>query len=153
MQHQAIPVKNNYEDFTYNLEETLGLLTPGFLNDLTDDPASMVGLIENLGGDNQLILFNIIEHGELLRIKGKPTKAKQYQIGNPMIAIQMTQRDIRAGLYAPLRILVYENASGVVMVEYDLPSSIFGTLNDETITTIALSLDKKVADLIKKADA
>ena len=60
---------------------------------------------------------------------------------------------LQAGLYAPLRILVYENASGIVMVEYDLPSSIFGTLNDDTITTIALSLDKKVSELIKKADA
>jgi uncharacterized protein (DUF302 family) len=37
--------------------------------------------------------------------------------------MQMTQHDIRAGLYAPLRVLVYENDDGKTCVEYDKPSS------------------------------
>ena len=39
--------------------------------------------------------------------------------------MQMTQYDIRAGLYAPLRVLLYENEHGATCVEYDKPSSLF----------------------------
>jgi hypothetical protein len=38
----------------------------------------------------------------------------------------MTQHDIRASLYAPLRVLIYENEEGKTCVEYDKPSSLFG---------------------------
>jgi uncharacterized protein (DUF302 family) len=152
IRHQVIPVATDFENFTYNLEKYLGLLSPEIMGSLSDDAASVVGFLENLGGDGELVLFNIIEHGELLRLKGKPTKAKQYQVGNPIIALKMTQRDIRAGLYAPLRMLVYENEDRKVVVEYDLPSSVFGQLNDEKITAIAKTLDDKLFNLIKIAD-
>ena len=33
----------------------------------------------------------------------------QYLVGNPLFAVQMTQHDIRPSLYAPLRVLIYEN--------------------------------------------
>jgi uncharacterized protein (DUF302 family) len=32
----------------------------------------------------------------------------------------------RAGLYVPLRVLIYENEPGKTCVEYDKPSSLFG---------------------------
>jgi uncharacterized protein (DUF302 family) len=147
IQHQAIAIGHNFEDYTYNLEKMLGLFTP-----MESDPASMAGFLENLGGGEQLVLFNIFEHGELLRLKGVPAKAKQYLIGNPLIALKMTRLDIRAGLYAPLRMLVYENKSGSVVVEYDLPSSLFAQLQHEEINTVALSLDAKLLHLIKTAD-
>jgi uncharacterized protein (DUF302 family) len=79
-------------------------------------------------------------------------KARQYVIGNPLIAVTMTRQDIRAGLYAPLRILVYEAEDRSTRVEYDLPSSLFGQFNDPEVTVIAQSLDKKLANAIKKAD-
>jgi uncharacterized protein (DUF302 family) len=152
VQHKSIPVQTDFENFTYNLETLLGVLYPEIMGGTTEDITSIVGYLESLGGDNELILFSIIEHGELLRIKGYSAKAKQYQIGNPVIALKMTQLDVRAGLYAPLRILVYENKKGIVSVEYDLPSSQFGQFNDEKITAIAQTLDQKVFNLIKKAD-
>ena len=42
----------------------------------------------------------------------------------PLFALQMTQHDIRASLYAPLRVLIYENEEGKTCVEYDRPSSL-----------------------------
>jgi uncharacterized protein (DUF302 family) len=151
IRHHVIRVNADFENFTYNMEKILGLLSPQILSSLHEDAVSVVGFLENLGGDNELVLFNIIEHGELLRLKGKSAKAKQYQLGNPIIALKMTQQDIRAGLYAPLRILVYES-DAQVYVEYDLPSSQLGQLNDDLITTVAKTLDEKLSDLIRRSD-
>src|SRR6516165_4312300 len=65
--------------------------------------------IEAMAGPSGFMLFQTSDHGALLRLTGQRKKAIQYVVGNPLIAIQMTQHDIRSGLYAPLRVLIYEN--------------------------------------------
>ena len=97
------------------------------------------------------MLFNVQEHGRLLNIVGSPKKAKQYVLGNPLIAVTMTCRDIRAGLYAPLRVLVYEADDRSTRIEFDQPSSLFGQFNNPEVTTVARSLDTKSAQR-KSAD-
>ena len=89
--------------------------------------------------------------GRCLSIFGVKTKAIQYIVGNPLIAIQMTQHNLAAGLYAPLRVLVYEDDRGRTCLEYDEPSSLFGQFNDDRITTVASLLDRKLEDLIAEA--
>jgi len=64
----------------------------------------------------------------------------------------MTRHDIRAGLYAPLRVFVYEADDRSTRIEYDRPSSLFGQFNNPEVTTVARSLDEKLANLIKKAE-
>jgi uncharacterized protein (DUF302 family) len=81
-----------------------------------------------------------------LNLKGKPCKAKQYVIGNPLVAIQMTIHIIRAALYAPLRIVVYEDE------HYDLPSSLFGQFDNDAILQVAKGLDEKLLNAITLAD-
>jgi Domain of unknown function DUF302 len=43
----------------------------------------------------------------LLRIASLARKAVQYEIGNPLTATRMTQHQLPAALYAPLRILLW----------------------------------------------
>lgn len=43
------------------------------------------------------------------------------------------------------------NGDGSI-VEFDLPSSIFGQFRNEKIDTVALSMDQKLFHLIRKAD-
>ena len=78
-------------------------------------------------------------------------KAVQYVVGNPLFALQMTQHDIRAGLYAPLRVLLYEDERGRTCLEYDTPSSLFGRFNDDRISPTAAMLDKKLEALVAAA--
>jgi Domain of unknown function DUF302 len=66
-------------------------------------------------------------------------------------AIQMTQHDIRASLYAPLRVLLYENEHGKTCVEYDRPSSLFGQFGNAKVTDVATMLDRKMEQLVAKA--
>jgi uncharacterized protein (DUF302 family) len=63
----------------------------------------------------------------------------------------MTQHDLRAGLYAPLRVLIYENDEGKTCVEYDKPSSLFGQFQNDRISPTAAMLDRKLEALVTTA--
>jgi uncharacterized protein (DUF302 family) len=63
----------------------------------------------------------------------------------------MTQHDIRASLYAPLRVLIYENEEGKTCVEYDKPSALFGQFGNAKVTDVAAMLDQKLESLVAKA--
>jgi uncharacterized protein (DUF302 family) len=146
-------VNADFESFTQNLERSLGHFDPALYKDLEIDTLSVRKHLEKAAGGEGLMLFNIREHGKLLNILGAPKKAKQYVLGNPLIAVRMTCRDIRAGLYAPLRIFVYEADDRSTRVEYDLPSTLFGQFGNAEITAVAKSLDEKLANAIRKAEA
>jgi len=98
------------------------------------------------------MIFGQQEHGKLLNIYGKQRKAVQYLIGNPPTAAEMTRHDIRAALYAPLRIIFYEADDQVLYAEYDLPSSLFGQFGNDEILAVAKGLDKKLIDVILLSD-
>src|SRR5262249_36172806 len=107
--------------------------------------------IATMVGPSGFMLFGTTDHGALLRLAGQKRKAIQYVVGNPLIALQMTQHDIRASLYAPLRVLLYQNADGKVCIEYDKPSSLFGQFGNAEIDSVAAMLDRKLEALVAKA--
>src|SRR5208282_3727680 len=100
--------------------------------------------IEAMAGPSGFMLFATHNQGALLRLAGQKRKAVQYVVGNPLFALQMTQHDIRASLYAPLRVLIYEDEDGTTCLEYDKPSSLFGQFNDDQIASVASMLDRKL---------
>jgi uncharacterized protein (DUF302 family) len=63
----------------------------------------------------------------------------------------MSQHDIRAALYAPLRVLVYERTAGQTIVEYDQPSSQFGQFGRTDVTEVARTLDVKLERVLAQA--
>ncbi|HEY3274060.1 MAG TPA: DUF302 domain-containing protein [Methanocella sp.] len=153
VRHESTEVNADFERFTGNLEGSLGRFDDSLYEGIETAPDRVRERLEKAAGAEGLMLFCIRDHGRLLNIVGAPRKAKQYLIGNPLIAVTMTRHDIRAGLYAPLRILVYEVKDGSTRVEYDLPSSLFGQFNEPEVTAVARSLDMKLANVIKKAEA
>lgn len=107
--------------------------------------------IAAMAGPSGFMLFGTNDHGGLLRFAGQKRKAIQYVVGNPVFALQMTQHDIRASLYAPLRVLIYENEKGKTCVEYDRPSSLFGQFRNSRIAPTATMLDRNLEALVAKA--
>jgi uncharacterized protein (DUF302 family) len=93
------------------------------------------------------MLFSASDHGRLLRRFGRPRKAVQYVIGNPLFAVEMTRHAIGAALYAPLRVLIYETEDGRTCIEYDRPSSLFRQFEDARVSPMAAALDQKLDDL------
>ncbi len=98
--------------------------------------------IKEKEGPLGLMIFSIIDHGSLLILAGQSAQAKQYVVGNPLFALQMTSHDIRAGLYAPLRIYIREEEMAQSAIEYDLPSSLFGQFGNQKVDAVARMLDE-----------
>ena len=87
----------------------------------------------------------------MLRVTGHARKAVQYDIGNPLTATRMTQHELPASLYAPLRVVLYENEAGHAVFEYDRPSSLFGQFGDERVTVVARELDAGLERVVAEA--
>jgi hypothetical protein len=98
-------------------------------------------LKQHLEAAPELSIFLKRDHGILVGLHGKARNAVQYEIGNPLTASRMTRYQLAAGLYAPLRVIVYEKADGGSCIEYDLPSSLFGQFGDDRVTEVAHGLD------------
>ena len=150
--HIALSLKSSFSSFTVKLEKLLGHFDPKVLRAYAKNPQVLKERLTAMQGFENLMLFDVEDHGSLLIIYGKTQKAKQYLIGNPLIAASMTHIDIRAALYAPLRVLVYEGADHLLHIEYDLPSAQFGQFKNSSVTAVGKSLDNKLMQLIREAD-
>jgi hypothetical protein len=91
----------------------------------------------------KLWIFSVRDHGSLTAANGLKSKAMQYEIGNPLTAERMTRYRLAAGLYAPLRVILYED-EGQAIFEYDLPSSFIGQFGDDRVTSVGLELDEEL---------
>ena len=139
-----------FENVTTAFERQLGRFEPDVYKALaaSGDAEGARAKIEAMAGPSGFMLFATHNHGALLRLAGQKRKAVQYVVGNPLFALQMTQHDIRASLYAPLRVLIYEDDEGKTCVEYDRPSSLFGQFGNDRIAPTAAMLDRKLEALV-----
>ena len=114
------------------------------------------------GGDRQrakqyeddgprLSIFEERDHGSLLQIWGRRRNAVQYEIGNPLTASKMTRHQLPAALYAPLRVVLFEDEQGRGIFEYDRPSSFFSQYGDEGVTEVGRYLDAALEAVLRKA--
>jgi uncharacterized protein (DUF302 family) len=151
--HVRVAADKPFDKVTKAFEQQLGQFNPEVYKSLTagEDAQNVRAKIEAMVGPSGFMLFRTSDHGALLRLAGQKKKAIQYLVGNPLFAIQMTQHDIRASLYAPLRVLLYENEDGKTCVEYDKPSSLFGQFGNAKVTDVATMLDRKLEQLVAKA--
>lgn len=101
----------------------------------------------------KLWIFSMRDHGSLTAADGLKSKAMQYEIGNPLTAERMTRYHLAAGLYAPLRVVLYEDKEGQAVFEYDLPSSLFGQFGDDRVTSVGLELDEVLETVLLAASA
>jgi uncharacterized protein (DUF302 family) len=151
--HVRVATDKPFEEVTQAFEAQLGKFDGDVRKAATasDDIEEAKAKIAAMAGPSGFMLFGTSDHGALLRLAGQKRKAIQYVVGNPVFALQMTQHDIRASLYAPLRVLIYENEEGKTCVEYDKPSSLFGQFGNSQITPTATMLDRKLEALVTKA--
>jgi hypothetical protein len=84
-------------------------------------------------------------------LSGKPTRAAQYAIGNPLLAIQMIEHAPEAALYAPLRLAVYENGAGKAVVAYERFTSQLAQYPHPEIAPVAQLVEQKLEELVAEA--
>ncbi|MGN6453300.1 MAG: DUF302 domain-containing protein [Steroidobacteraceae bacterium] len=102
MLHRSFTIDREFEPFTSALEKILGHFPAGVQQDILERPQQAVQRLKAAEGAEELMIFSVLDHGAALNMLGARRNAKQYLIGNPLTAIQMSQHDIRAALYAPL---------------------------------------------------
>ena len=151
VEHIRIDTQKPYDDVRAALEqlprfdnEIRRLLRDGDISRVRDE-------LKRIQGDAGLTIFSVATHGDWLQIISEKRNALQYVIGNVLVSTQMTQYALAAGLYAPLRIMLYENEAGGATFEYDRPSTLFGQFCDERVTAVARNLDQQIYDALIKA--
>jgi uncharacterized protein (DUF302 family) len=144
----------SFEAVTSAIEKQLGKFNPEIEKSFSAvpfNPADIESKIHAMEGSSGLMIFAVRDHGQLLALKGRQVLARQYEIGNPLVALEMTQVDLVAGEYAPLRMYVYVGEDKLTHVDYDLPSSVFGRFNSRQVDEVAKSLDQKLEKLVTTA--
>jgi uncharacterized protein (DUF302 family) len=150
--HVRVVAEKPFDQVSQAFEKQLGQFNEEAYKSLAagEDVEKVRAKLEAMVGPSGFMRFRTSDHGSLLRLVGQKRKAIQYLLGNPLFAIQMTRHDIRAGLYAPLRVLLYENQHGKTCLEYDKPSSLFGQFGSAKVTEVADLLDRKLEQLVAK---
>ena len=149
MEHVAIEATKPFEAVKAALKSLVPPLDPAVPEALRQSDIERAK--EALRRGPELAIFSARDHGGLLRIAGLARKAVQYEIGNPLTATRMTQLELPAALYAPLRVLLYENEAGSAVFEYDRPSSLFGQFSDERVTAVGHEPDASLERALLKA--
>jgi Domain of unknown function DUF302 len=138
----AVDVRASLETLIPSIDEEIALLRTDGITDR---------LKQRLEAAPELSIFLKRDHGVLVGLYGKGRDAVQYEIGNPLTASKMTRYRLAAGLYAPLRVIIYEKADAGSCIEYDLPSSLFGQFGDDRVMEVARGLDVVLARALSAA--
>jgi uncharacterized protein (DUF302 family) len=149
VEHIRISSGRPFAEVRRKLEGTVPKLDTGIAEVLQSGDQECAKIYE--GSGPRLSIFEQRDHGALLQIWGKRRNAVQYEIGNPLTASKMTRHQLPAALYAPLRVVLFEDEQGRGIIEYDRPSSFFSQYGDEGVTEVGRYLDAALEAVLRKA--
>lgn len=146
-----VPSEKSYEQLRVDL-----------LNDIGDCPVNLQALAEQHGtwdayreqaeghaGPSGFMLFALFDHGAWMAKAGSFRRSLRVILGNPCIAITMLSLDLTAGLFAPVELLLMEEADGS-SVTYVKPSSLMVVEHNDELLAAAQALDEKLQALAVK---
>lgn len=156
IEHVVVAANQPYDQVVATLEARLGSLRDwaAIVGQLFAAGASWQQVEETIAaqvGASGMALFCMFDHTLLLALAGKTSRAKQYTIGNPLLAVQMTTHVPEAALYAPPRIVVYEDEAGRAFVAYDRFVSLIAQYHQPEMTEVARAVERKLEAIITAA--
>jgi len=149
VEHVRISSGRSFAEVRRKLEGTVPKLDASIADALRSGDQKRAKDYEENGP--KLSIFVERDHGALLQIAGGRRNAMQYDIGNPLTASKMTRDQLPAGLYAPLRVILFEDEQGRGIFEYDKPSSFFGQYGDEHVREVGRYLDATLEAVLLNA--
>jgi uncharacterized protein (DUF302 family) len=148
VEHVVVRTKKPYIEVKAALETRLGRLDSDILRLLRENKVDELrAALEKLAGRDGLAIHYVAAHGDWLILNGGRRNGIVYYLGNVLSAVAMTRQNFGAGLYAPLRVAVYEDENGTTF-EYDKPSTLFAQFHDPKIDEVSHSLDDRLAALL-----
>src|SRR6516225_8284022 len=107
--------------------------------------------LKGLVAKNGMMVMAEVDQGKMLSMTGLNLKATLYLVGNPTVGKQLFEQDHAVGLYVPLRVFVYSDASGKTSISYDKPSSLLSQFQNPQVKMVAEMLDQKLESLANMA--
>jgi uncharacterized protein (DUF302 family) len=107
--------------------------------------------VKSLVAKNSMMIMAEVDQGKMLSMTGLNLKATLYIVGNPVVGKQLFEQDHAVGLYVPVRIFVYSDASGKTSVSYDKPSTLLAQFQNPKVNMVADMLDQKLEGLANMA--
>ena len=149
VEHIRISSERPFAEVRSKLEATVPKLDIGIAEALSSGDQKRARDYEANGP--KLSIFGERDHGALLQIAGQRRNAVQYDIGDPLTASKMTRHQLSAALYAPLRVVLFEDKQGRGIFEYDKPSSLVAQYGDERVTEVGRYLDATLEAALRNA--
>jgi uncharacterized protein (DUF302 family) len=149
VEHIRISSRRSFAEVRRKLESTIPKLDTAIADALRSGDQKRAKDYEDNGP--KLSIFGERDHGALLEIAGGRRNAMQYEIGNPLTASKMTRHQLPAALYAPLRVVLFEDEQGRGIFEFDRPSSFFNQYGDEHVTEVGRYLDATLEAVLRNA--
>jgi uncharacterized protein (DUF302 family) len=146
----------------YDSAKSYDALLAALLDDIGEKPVSLTDLakadtwasyqkqVEPHVGPSGFMLFKLIDHGAWISKAGIDRKVMRVVLGNPLIAITMLRHDVKAGLFAPVELLLVDEGEGRSSLTYIKPSSLMVFEPNAELLSAAEKLDAKLAALAAK---
>ena len=106
--------------------------------------------VRRMEGSSGLMILGMFDMSNLPALAASSTRARQYLVGNPLIASEMASHNTLTALYAPIRVLIYTH-EGRTCISYDQPSTTFGRLQSNDILRTAQDDDAKYETLARNS--
>ena len=113
--------------------------------------AEVETVIGPMVGPHGLMIMFQMDLGRTASLRGRRRQCSLYLVGNPLIATEIVNHDLRAAMLVPFRVEVFADEDGAA-ITYDLPSSSLATLGNAEIDVIGGQLGDKIAAVIAALD-
>lgn len=153
IERSSISTGKPYEVATVAFENAIGGLEPEAAKALIARQASLAEVEAEMGrmaGPSGLMLFAKFDQGAVASLSGARICCRQYLVGNPAIAARIVRVEVRASLYVPFHVALFERENGgEAILSFDRPSSFLGQFEQPELREIGLLLDAKIYDVAK----
>jgi len=112
--------------------------------------ADFASYVRRMEGSSGLMILGTFDMSNLPALAASSTRARQYLVGNPLIASELASHNTLTALYAPIRVLIFTH-EGRTCISYDQPSTTFGRFRSNNILRTAQDDDEKYETLARNS--
>jgi len=150
--HDDISTGLSYDPLVTAFERELGRWEPASgaaLAERTAPWSEVEREVDRMAGPHGLMIFYRADQGAVASLSGRPKRCSLYLVGNPVIANQIIDIDLRGAFYVPFRVCLYDfGAPEGASIAFDRPSSFLKLLGRPELDRIGLLLDQKIDAVI-----
>jgi uncharacterized protein (DUF302 family) len=149
---EDIPMGLSYEALIAAFEREMGRWDPVVETALIDRKApwgQVEEAFQKMAGPHGLMIFFHVNQGRLVSLTNGIKRCSLYIVGNGVIAEKILTIDVRASLYVPFRVCLYDNGNpGGAILGYERLSSVLAVFHQPALIEIGHLLDSRMASVI-----